>query len=297
MKKILTIAILAAILPFMLCDSAHAKRSSERKNRNTKVTKRTGRRTRRKQTKKIYQIPHLTAETCDYEQTKGGVTVRAKTLRTDQECTDAFGRNGKYLLRRRKRLRQGKIYPIKVTIENNGNRSTSLSKKNIKLKTVPLKQVLTRLHCQIFIHVAGPGLVILGVGAIATGSLLYSLLVSFGAFIGHTAISSVWSGIFFASLGIIVATPIALLSVPAILGVRAHNKNIESTALTGKPLAKQKPLVIEPGKKESLFLFVRQEEYTTNFNLALNGTELTNNSHSFDIQLPEVDPKKLAVAK
>ena len=232
----------------------------------------------------IRKLTHLDTSASDYEKTKNGVTIQVKTLTTKKECIDIFGKNGKYLLRSRKR----KTYPIKITIDNKSDQPWYLSLNNIELKTAPIENILSRLHYWT------------GTRALLTCILLYpaALIVTF---LGAMACATEAG----ARIGIpLVYSAVATLyTIPTIQGISSYRANHritkqvkESTLHREKGRRKRKQqqeqdpqsMIIKSSQMKSTLIFVKQRDYKSNFTIALQPENKAGEKLLFDVQLPAV---------
>jgi len=255
-------------LPLSICD---AGRRTRKKARKPKV----------EQKIKQPEITHLEHGTCDYEQTKNGVTVRAKVLKTEQECIDAFGGNGDRLLKGRKKRR---IVPIKLTIANNSRTDQWLVTEAIKVKIAPINRVAKKLHDNNWTRSALWGVGIFG-ASVATGFLAGVGILIVGPAIGLLSVTCpccifvtigglmAWGGILGAGAG---STTAAYQEI----GRRNKNKKVSKEVEKSSIEA----TTIGIGQKKSLFLFVRQPDYKPNFEITF--TNENQQQLSFDLQLP-----------
>ena len=243
----------ALVLPLILCGcGGGTQKDAQKPKRKPKVT-------------------HLEPGTCDYEQTKNGVTVRAKLLKTEQECIDAFGKNGKYLLNIRKE--KHKIYPIKLTVKN--HRNTELILSEAKIKLAPAKKVFAKLGSNNWLKVCG-----LGAG-IVTGSMAAVGLAESG--LGLMILSGVGSAAaVFTLTGIILAAgTVPLVAAPFAMAAYRLELNKQNKKLKNKIAPSPS---IKPSETQTFFLFVRQPDYKPNFELTF--TNENQKKLSFDLQLP-----------
>jgi len=216
------------------------------------------------------KLTHLDVNTSDYEKTKQGVTVRVTTLTTEKECVDALGKNGKYLLRDKKK----KIYPIKITIDNKSNQPWHLSLNNIELQKASIKRVLKRLHYWTRTRILLTGIPLLPValfGFLFGGAGIFVLII-------YKEAMSLW-------LVSALLVP-AAVTVPITQGVSSSYANHTITKQVKKSAPKS--LLIKPSQIKSTLIFVHERNYKSNFAITLQPKNEAYDTLLFDVQLPAV---------
>lgn len=238
---------------------------------------------------------HLTPINSDCQQTRDGVTIRAKLFSREKQCVKTFSNCGKNLLRRKRIFRKirEKIYPIKITIQNDSETTVTLCPEDLGIKQAPIKQVLKRLHYKTGFIVLLSGAVIASTGIASAifafgggGSMLIYTVSSssiIGEILGIGAIGLVGAAISYSLLAI----PLLVL-VPPIVGITTMLKNKKNTKKVNKAPQKNNKIEIQPSKKATFFVFARESDYQATFDLALRDKQNEENVFSFAIQLPEI---------
>lgn len=249
------------------------------------------------------QLTHLFADYC--EKTKQGITVRVKALTTEKECIGVFGKNGKYLLHGRKlrgkklRGKRNKIYPIKITIDNQSNQPWHLSSNNIDIKKAPMKKVLKKLHYRTGIRALLIGISFLGVSSLAAGSavvflangvvLFFSPILQFFSGFNPAALFSVTATLHLGAHGALLATPVTVPSAAVASTVQGVSSSLANHNLTKQVKESTlQSMIVEPSQIKSTLIFVQQRDYKSNFAITLQPENETDDTLLFDVQLPAV---------
>jgi len=116
---------------------------------------------------------------CGYSLKKNNIVVEKQVLTTKKECINAFGKNGKRLLKGKR-----KLFPFKITVKNNTNKNIVFI--GTSLKTAPQKIVVAKLT-PLLTHFA-TGLA-LGLGTIITSFALSCASFYYGSNIAIAAVA------------------------------------------------------------------------------------------------------------
>lgn len=230
---------------------------------------------------RVRKIAHLDATTNDFELTKEEITVRSRTITSAQECTDIFGRNGKDLLTKRK-----KIYSIQVTIENKTDKKLVLPRENVGLKTASIRRVLKRVGYWTGMRALMTGGCLLGgVTMLTWVSLPLLPLIIYGPIVLASAALCAGAPFF---LGLAILIP-SLPIVTMLHSVKSHNANrmiskfVKQTCIVDE-------VTIEPGQTRSLLFFVRQRSYKRNFFMVFKRED--ENAILFDVQTVSINKNR-----
>ncbi len=215
---------------------------------------------------------------------KGDVTLKAQVLETQQECIDAFGKNGKRLL-------GGKgenIHPIFITIENNSQETVSIHSIDVKMakKRDINKRILGRRYS--FLGLLSIGAKIIMVTTIAGGIFGLSIPFLFSCGVGVVIVYDPLLSPFLANIfalagfsaGLFVAAPTAMI-------VYGSKWDKPSRKLKQK-LKKSSPSTsIEPSITKTIIFFVKERDYKENFTIQLAGDK-SNQPVEYNVQLPSL---------
>jgi len=204
---------------------------------------------------------------------KKGFSVSAHVLKTQQECGEAFGKNGKNLIRKKE---SRSIYPVKVDITNNTveKKQLALQKANIELASE--KTVSRRIH----------NLRLWKVALVGTGIFAAAVVIGCGAGLAWAAcipcasgptpgLAKALHGILLGGLGICVGGATGLVAAPAAILIFEPKFRKRNKQTKNKVFDYQK-LTIEPGQTQTLYLFVEHKNFQENIELTFkdgNGNE------------------------
>jgi len=268
----------------------HRKKSNKIKNKPEESKNQSAKKNKQQPTQQQLYIDET--ENFYFKAECNNVVLKTKTYATKSECQKILGNNGQHLLAMRKKA----IYPIEITVTNNGNKTWTLTKKDIKLKTVPKRRVIKRIlhRTKLRAFFAGIGMFL---GAIIVCTLAMPFIPT--TLLPILGIPDVLCGILLTPMVTyvpIVAQPIVMtigtvtgastfVAAPFVSAARAETMERINNKLRKQisDMTKYKTITIKPGETKSLFLFVRHRMYKKRFSVPLINTENKEEKLIFDV--------------
>ncbi len=221
----------------------------------------------------------LTEQTKQYQETKNGITIRAKVL-DETETKDIFGKNAQKLFtKKRFKLKtnvekpvtiKDAIVPIQFTLSNNSQKIIHLQEKDINLPLVTTKQVTKRLYYnpagRIFacIGICIASSIALGLLPTGIGILTVSSSVGTCALMNPAGVLAIYIGAVAAGTFFITATP----TTATYQGIKARKaNNTISEDIKEKNI---KEISIASNQTVSFLLFVPKSYFKSEFDFSVH---------------------------
>lgn len=233
----------------------------------------------------IPSLPEM-GESVDYKEAKQGITLRAKRL-SKPETEQILGKRAGRLwhqsrLRKTKRRKRAcrsrkteQIIPIQLSIINRTDRSVTIRNEDIDLQLVDGKTVEKRLRRSSFF--AAVGTAITSVAVMASLLALTNGLINIaflgccgGAKISPLLASSAYIGAIFFGYGSMftfLATPV--VTTHKAMKTTTENKRVKKTIDKN---SFENMIQVEPGQEVNTLIFVAEDDYKENFNIAIQDT-------------------------
>ncbi len=235
---------------------------------------------------KNIRLPYLQPLTSyiDYQETKQGVTMRAKQL-SPENCKSLLGERADRLWK--KQRRRHPIFPLQLSITNTTNHLVALKPSDIDLKLTEYQSVASRLHRNSLMQVFGgvaAGLIVTGLLAIGSAFALSAsgmLLVILGSVKALAPLAILGcSALIVTPFFLVIGTPI----VSTMKGIQTSQYNhMVKKELKERSLAHA--LVVEPHQTIDTLIFVAKPNYKRKFVITISDPEQAQNHIAFRVRL------------
>ncbi len=229
----------------------------------------------------------------DYQDYKGGVTLRVKKL-DQHDCETILGKPS-HLLFKKFRKRQP-IWPLQISLTNNTNKLLAMKPSDISLSQLSYKAVSSRLHKNSFTQVFGTiaSSLLIG-GFLAIGSLL--ALSASGILLLTTGSFSIMAPIAVIGSSALAAIPTFLLiGTPILSTVRgvqtAQNNKVMKQDIKSYALKEQ--VVVQPYQTADMLIFVSKPNYKPFFQVKIINPENAEEKITFKVVIPS-SPQRFIV--
>ena len=223
----------------------------------------------------------LTEQTKQYQETKNGITIRAKTL-DEAETKAIFGKNAQklfeennyYFRKKRKVIKaiQTPIIPIQISITNNSLEPISFEKEDIELPLLDYKWIHSLLELSTSKRVlatVGIGLI----GTIAVGVSTLAVLAPFTFPITCPCAFGLWFVASALTSGAFLCTVVPGTAIYQSVKTKQANQllqeDIKENSITNK-------IIVQPEEQKNMLFFVSDVDFKSEFDFSVHTPQDTN---------------------